>query len=266
MHLKVSLAVLCGAILSSCSVKEDRTGCPCFLTLDMGGVESAGLMSMGLDSLVVAVGDGGEYYTRESFHLRDNVQEFNAAVPKTRIAVLVTCAGGGLLHDISGVHIPEGSDCPVLYLSGDTFVADTGEMRRSVTLHRDYCVLSVRMKTTNGTKARPYRILVEGNVCGYLMDGSPEEGYYRCSSVASSGGLCHLRIPRQVDGSLLLEVDFLDTGEVRTFPVGEYILESGYDWTAPDLEDIEVEMDFSRTSLTFSIAKWKKTLSVEITF
>ena len=69
-----------------------------------------------------------------------------------------------------------------------------------------------------------------------------------------------------MDGSLLLEVDFLDSGEVRTFPVGEYILESGYDWSVPDLEDIDVEMDFSRSSLTFTVSKWKKTLSFEITF
>lgn len=108
--------------------------------------------------------------------------------------------------------------------------------------------------------------MLEGNVSGYSMDGTPEEGVFYSFSSASSGGLCHLRIPRQVDGSLLLEIDFLDTGEVRTFPVGEYILESGYDWSAPDLEDIEVEMDFSRSSLTFTVSKWKKTLSYEITF
>ena len=48
--------------------------------------------------------------------------------------------------------------------------------------------------------------------------------------------------------------------------MGEYILESGYDWNAPDLEDIDVEMDFSRSSLTVSVSKWKKTLSFEITF
>ena len=82
----------------------------------------------------------------------------------------------------------------------------------------------------------------------------------------SSDGLCRLRIPRQLDGSPRLEIDFLDSGEVRTFPVGEYILESGYDWDAADLKDISLEMDFSRSSLTFTISKWKKTLSYEITF
>lgn len=254
------------AILLSCSVKEDRTGCPCFLTLDLAGVESVSLMGMGVDSLVVAVGDGDGFHTRESFLLRDNVQEYNTAVPKSRIDVLVSCAAGDCVADRVGIHIPEGRECPVLYLSGESFVTDVAEVRRSVTLHREYCVLSVSMKTSYGAKARPYRILLEGNVSGYLTDGTPEEGFFHSFSSPSSGGLCRLRIPRQVDSSLLLEVDFLDTGEVRTFPVGEYIIESGYDWTAPDLEDIDVEMDFSRTSMTFIISKWKKTLSYEITF
>ena len=258
--------LLCTALLLSCSVKEDRTECPCFLTLDLGGVESAGLMGAGLDSLVVAIGAEEEFYMKEAFRLRDNVQEYCAAVPKSWVDVLVACVAGPSRFDPDGVHIPEGSECPVLYLSGESLLAEEGEMRHTVTLHRNYCVLSVSMKTSYGAWARPYRILLEGNVSGYLMDGTPEEGVFNCFSSPSSDGLCRLRIPRQTDGSLRLEIDFLDTGEVRTFPVGEYILESGYDWTAQDLKDISLEMDFSRSSLTFTISKWKKTLSYEITF
>jgi hypothetical protein len=260
------VSVLCAALLLSCSVKEDRAECPCFLTLDLGEVESAGLMGEGLDSLVVTIGAEEEFYVREAFRLRDNVREYSAAVPKSMVDVLVACVSGPSRFDPYGVHIPEGSECPVLYLYGDTFVADEAEMRHTVSLHRNYCVLSVSMKTSFGARARPYRILLEGNVSGYLMDGTPEEGVFNCFSSPSSDGLCRLRIPRQLDGSLRLEIDFLDSGEVRTFPVGEYILESGYDWTAPDLEDISLEMDFSRSSLTFTISKWKKTLSFEITF
>ena len=263
---KAAAWALCAALVLSCTIKEDRTDCPCFLTLDLGGIETAGMIGEGMDSLVVAIGDGADFYVREAFRLRDNVLEFGAAVPKTGIDVLVACGNGGFLSDPSGIHIPEGGECPVLYLSGDSFVADGDEMRRTVTLHRNYCVLTVSMKTSFNARPRPYRIILEGNVSGYCMDGTPEEGVFHSFSSSSSGGLCRLRIPRQVDGSLLLEIDFLDTGEVRTFPVGEYILESGYDWSAPDLEDIDVEMDFSRSSLTFTVSKWKKTLSFEITF
>ena len=82
---------LCVAILLSCTVKEDRTECPCFLTVDLGGVESAALMGAGADSLIVQVQAEGDFYVREAFHLRDNVQEYTVAVPKTRTDVLVAC-------------------------------------------------------------------------------------------------------------------------------------------------------------------------------
>ena len=261
----MSVWALCAALILSCTVKEDREECPCFLTIDLGEVESASLMGAGVDSLAVAVGAEGDFYVREAFHLRDNVQEYTVAVPKARTDVLVACAAGRFVHDAGGIHIPEGSECPVLYMYAGSFVADAGEMRHTVSLHRNYCVLNVKMKTSFNAQARPYRVTIEGNVSGCLMDGSPEEGPFTFFS-SSSGGPCHLRIPRQKDGSLRLVLDFPDSGEVRSFPVGEYILESGYDWNAPDLEDIDVEMDFSRSSLTFSISKWKKTLSYEITF
>ena len=265
-HYAVAALASCAVLFAACTVKEDRTECPCFLTLDLGGVESVALMGEGLDSLAVAIGGEDGFFVKDVFRLGDNVQEYGAAVPKSRVDVLVACGSGRFLSDRRGIHIPEGNDCPVLYMSGESFVADAAEMRRTVALHRNFSKLTVSMKTSFGAKARPFRILLEGNVSGYLMDGTPEEGSFHSFSSPSSGGLCHMRIPRQTDGSLMLEVDFLDSGEVRTFPVGEYIIESGYDWKAPDLEDIEVEMDFSRSSLTFTISKWKKTLSFEITF
>ena len=257
---------LCAILLLSCSVKEDRTECPCFLTLDLGGIGTAALMQQGLDSLVVGVVAGTDFYEEAGLALRDNVQEYNLAVPKEQVDVMVACGVGRGGLSTGGFTIPEGDECPAVYLFTDSFMADEGELRRTVSLHKHYCVLSVSMKTSYNTNARPYRIHLEGNVSGCSMDGSPAEGFFSCFSSPSSGGLCHLNIPRQRDGSLMLEVHFQDSGEIRSFPVGEYILESGYDWSAPDLEDIRLEMDFSRSGLTFNISGWKKTLTFEITF
>lgn len=259
-------AALCAVLLLSCTVKEDRTECPCFLTFNLGGVEAAGLMEKGIDSMVLAVRAGMDYYAEEAFALRDNVQEYSLAVPKSQVDVLIACGAGVAGLSREGFRIPEGSECPALYMSSDSFSADADEMRRTVTLHRNYCTLTVSMKSSFNVLPRPYRILLEGNVAGYSMDGTPEEGVFSCFSPPSSGGLCRLNVPRQKDGSLRLVVYFQDSGEVRSFPVGEYILESGYDWSSPDLEDISVEMDFSRTGMTVSITKWKKTLSFDITF
>ena len=96
-EFRAAAAALCATLLLSCTVKEDRTECPCFLTVDMGGIEAAGLMGAGADSLSVAVGAEEDFYVREAFHLRDNVQEYTVAVPKARTDLLVACAAGRLI-------------------------------------------------------------------------------------------------------------------------------------------------------------------------
>lgn len=259
-------AALCAALLLSCSVKEDRTGCPCFLTLDFGGLEAAGLLEQGLDSLVLAVGAGKDFYAEEGFALKDHVQEYSLEVPKSLVDVLAVCGAGRAGVSPEGFMIPEGSACPALYRYTESFFAEADGMRRTVAFHKEHCMLTVSLKASPGVTASRFRIRLEGNVAGFRMDGSPADGHFNCFSSLSAGGLCHLNVPRQKDASLRLFIEFPDSGELRSFPVGKYILESGYDWRAQDLEDVSVEVDFSRSNLTVSTSRWQKTLNFEITF
>ena len=56
-------------------------------------------------------------------------------------------------------------------------------------------------------------------------------------------------LPVQMDGSLRLNVMAYDGTLLRSFALGEYILQSGYDWNAEDLEDIRIEVDIVHSSL-----------------
>lgn len=51
---------------------------------------------------------------------------------------------------------------------------------------------------------------------------------------------------------------------LREFALGEYIIESGYDWSAPDLADIEIEVDYSKTDVVFKVEDWEKTVSFDV--
>jgi hypothetical protein len=46
------------------------------------------------------------------------------------------------------------------------------------------------------------------------------------------------------------------TSVLKTFALGEYIHASGYDWSAADLEDITVGIDYTRTKLIISVLGW----------
>lgn len=250
----------------SCSVKEDRDRCPCFLTLDFSDISTADLLEKGFDSVDVLMAGADGFAVTESWTLNDFVKEYCVPVPRSGVDIMAVCRTGGTCSVEEGLMVNEGEECPELYMFSESFTPNSAEDRRQVVLHRNYCRLSVCLKTMFDVPARPFRVMVVGNVNGYLLDGTPKEGAFRYFSAPSSVGLCTCLIPRQKDDSMQLAVHFLDSDEIRAFPVGEYIRESGYDWNSADLEDICVEMDFSRTGVTFSISKWKKTLSFDITF
>lgn len=253
------------AICTSCTVLENRETCPCFLTLDFSGVAVGELMYDGYGSIEAIVASDEGLHAAEEWKLEDHVEEYGVEVPRSEIQVMVACVKGGKC-DEHGLTIAEGDQCPEVYMFSDSFEAEVNEDRKRVELHRNFCCLSVDIKTGYNAPARPFRVKMNGCVNGYSLDGTPKEGSFMCVSAPSSGGPCSVRIPRQADASLSLDVLFMDSEEIRTFPVGEYIVESGYDWSVPDLEDIFVEMDFSRTGIAFSISEWKKTMTYEMIF
>lgn len=57
-------------------------------------------------------------------------------------------------------------------------------------------------------------------------------------------------------------IDGLDV--IREFAIGEYIAESGYDWQDEDLRDVDMELDFSKTSISLKIDKWSKIVPIDI--
>lgn len=253
-------------LLSACTVKEDRQSCPCFLTLDFSGIETSALEAQGLENLEVLISGDGGFADHQMMRLDERVHEYCVPVPRSGVYVMAVSKDRGYCSPDEGLVIEEGDECPVIQMFSSSFASVRDEDRLAVLLHKNYCGISVHIKTSYGIQERPFKITVDGNINGYSPDGTPKEGPFRYFSGPSSEGLCRARVPRQTDDSLWLEVDFLDSSEIRTFPIGKYILESGYDWTAEDLEDISVEMDFSRTGIELSMSKWQKTLSFEITF
>ena len=52
---------------------------------------------------------------------------------------------------------------------------------------------------------------------------------------------------------------------VRRFNLGALLLDAGYDWLAPDLEDLELSLELSVTAITFRSGLWSTTIPLTIT-
>lgn len=251
----ICILTLCACILVGCSVKEDRSSCPRFLKLDFSKVDTERWKT--LEVRVMGL---------KGFRFNDNVtvEEFDdyyVEVPEDEVFVNVFSLDGDGYQDGRGLIIPEGHDCPDFHLHA-SHLSDLPEyLTDTIKLHKNCCLLSMTM-TTDG-QAVTFALEVNGNVCGYGIDGEPVSGSYNVRLNPGEKGYCSFGLPRQIDQSLSLRI--LDGDDsLREFALGEYINRSGYDWTAPDLEDIQMEIDFSRTRIHFCIGEWEQTVSFEV--
>ena len=235
-------------LLPSCSVKENRTVCPCSLTVELTGLP--------VRPVVLSV--TGEGYSWTEVVHADTVLVL--PVPKGEMAV--SAVGGALAEGDGSVRIPEGEEAPPLYLFYADVSTEAEQVVLPVTLRKQFCALELLFKGPSGY-GPPFEVAVEGAYGGWRPDGSPASGPFSRRLLPGSDGRATLRLPRQGDDSLLMHIVFADR-KVRTFALGSYISASGYDWTAPDLEDLTLHVDISLTSVTISTDLWSHTEDIEV--
>ena len=236
-------------LLPSCSVKEDRTACPCALDLELTGLPVA----------PVILGVTGEGYAFTEVVHRDTV--IVLPVPKGELAV--SAVGGALPEGDGSVRILPGEEAPPLYLfHADVSASSSEQMILPVRLRKQFCSLELRFTGPPGY-GPPFEVEVEGFYDGWMPDGQPSAGPFSRRLLPGSDGIAVLRLPRQGNDSLLMHIVFSDR-VVRTFALGSYIAASGFDWSAPDLADLSLQVDISLTSVTVSTDLWSHTEDLEV--
>lgn len=257
----VTASVAAIFLLCSCDIREDRVDCPCYLTLDWSQVDCRSMLDDGFDviSWGVSAADGSWQQCGDNpLETLDPFTEIE--VPRDTVSVIALC--GAAADPVNGVTVEEGQEFPHLYFYCREVDA-TGMMARdTVTLHREHAGLYLYMRNVMQSGAG---YTVTGTIAGCGPSGHPVPGPFSVRVPVDSRGLGSVVIPRQVDGSLRLNVSY--AGEVVwSLAIGEYILQSGYDWTAENLEDIVMEIDYYQTKVVVSMEQWKKTLTFDVVF
>ena len=253
---KIVLLMLALVSVAACSVKEDRSDCPARLILDFKDVDTADFKSLNL-----LVTHAGENVFSDIVSADDFAEDYVRDVPHGSLRVNVWASYGDRVDHEHGVVIPYGCECPPIYMH--SFIADTeGELwRETVRLRKNHCRLTVMM---DGVEKIPYSLTFKGNVDGYRLDGLPSSGDFSCVAYPSGTSESQALLPRQTDSSLLMEVDD-GTSVTKTFAIGEYISSSGYDWTAADLEDMTIVLDYYITFIKITIREWDREYVYNIT-
>lgn len=249
--LPAVLFLVCG-----CSVKEDRELCPCRIVLDFSETDVS--LSEPLD---VRITDGKGFFFMDMVGADEFDREYVVEVPRGTVCIDIYSAAEGFLQEMAGLVIPPGKDCPPVYACSMVLrTVGREEVREIVRMRKNYCRMEVYVEDEGGF---PYGLRVVGSVDGYEAAGKPSTGLFSYMMPTRDDGVFVVNLPRQKDSSLVLEVDD-GAGVLKTFALGEYVVASGYDWTAADLDDITVGIDYAATHLSLTIDGWDKEYIFEV--
>ena len=237
-------------ILSSCSVKEDRDVCPCWLQIDLSTcshyTDLVSLKGWTGERAVFGVHIPGEDFT----------QVHEEEVPRGMVSYCAHSLPGS--YGLSGmtVVVPEGEQSPRLYAYRADVPAYGETASDRVSLHKQYAAVAVKMENA----ADGLEVTVRGRWNGLdLVTLSPVGGAFSFAPERTEDGVWYFRLMRQGDDSLVMDIT---GGYGRTVPydLGGTIRAAGYDWGSEDLDDIFLGVDYVTGEVSVSVVPWEEGL------
>jgi len=224
--------------LCSCSVKEDRSDCPCWITVI---AENTTSLSAWYGSQKILDNHRGG--------LEDHT------VPR---GIVDLVASNGIFT------VPEGEQMSGLFAQLLHLDTDGEFVTAGVELKKQFATVTLDFKDEDDGRTA-YGIMVYGNVNG--ADNrtlKPSEGPFCCIPEEAPGRGYTFRVPRQKDESLRAVLTYNST-EVETIPVGELIRKAGFDWSKENLGDVSILCDLPAHTFTITVKEWEGPVIFEIT-
>lgn len=281
------LTALLGA--TSCSIKEDRWPCPCYLILRAGsGVD---LERDGGFTLSVFTQQASKEMSQDFSWSNLKDDSYDAKVSKGYKEMSITSGISRQYISATDLLIIEGNQCDSIQASFAR-VDCTGETAIvPVEPHKQFSTVFMRL-IDDGKGGYPYYIRARGSVNGLnLLTMEPTRGAFSCRPdrceldcadlpdevVEDMRGIgfdklwdsalyrYSFRLPRQdAQGEKDLMLDFYEKSAVfhgsdtyvDSIPLGELIARSGHDWSRDDLQDIYITVDFAKAAVTITVNDW----------
>ena len=257
--LKASIiapAAIIAAILSSCSVKEDRTPCPSYLTIyyhEAVPVMQANELHTGV---VTTVTNSAGFRFRLNVEPSEYPEGLEVPVLPKSIAIVSAIAGAVTAEIGEGVLTYRRGEEPDRIWANSEPVDCTGELAEHVvTLHKQYAVMRVTFKGSDNYEG--LRMEVAGNYNGFETETlMPVKGAFYAPVRHVSGDIWEVLVPRQGDDGLILRL-YAGDEYLYDVAVGENIAAAGYNWAKRDLDDFEVFIDQAVPEVGVRVVDWR---------
>ena len=241
---------------ASCSLKEDRDGCPCHLII---GLDNA----VGNGNADIFIFQDGEEVLTDNVVPADYPEGYRHEAGRRPASVTVI---QGLKENI--IHegrlvIKNGNDADRLFLYNETLQCGSETVRAVADLHKNWTTLEISLAAEAGedSPAGNVRIDISGGICGMdLRNGSPVRGDFQCiARLADSGFAVYaVNLPRQISSEDEILIAVSRNGkELFSCDISEAISRTGFDWSKPDLDDIRLRLDYISALFDVEIAEWE---------
>lgn len=247
---RLFLTVAAAAILSSCTVKEERSDCPCLLNFDLDEVIESGTYA----EAVTTLGPSSEG-VRERELLEISPYKgigYEVSVPRKLINTSVVCGVGPELF--SGESVNAGTS-PVMAFARAVHCREDREIV-VVRLHKQYCRVTLQPEGFGSAEEYPFKVRLNastGSLGLYGLEpcGEPFSAMFQDNLT--------INVPRQAEGAKLTVDMFGEEPEpVFTVDLSAKLEAAGYDWTEEDLADVSVRIDFARMTCSVVVLPWEE--------
>jgi hypothetical protein len=253
--------IIMAAILllaASCSIKEDRSPCPCWLSIDLNRCTPK--------SVTVAAWGEDEIFC-ERVAVQDYQEEgsYEKTVPKGYVSTSVIGGERDMQRSGARLIIPMGHDADSIYAHARS-VECFGEFARdTAVLHKQFARVFMSVQIPQGHQY-PYTFKACSDICGMDMrDLSPVEGDFLLDLKLDEQNICMFCIPRQKeDGGELRLLIYEEEKVIETIPLADWIDRMGYNWLKKDLEDIYIGVDYAKAEVSISIKGWDDGYSFKV--
>ncbi len=257
IYNRIAIILTAAMAAASCSVKEDRTPCPCWLDIDITScAEHAREITL--------AGWNGSRVFSEKVAVADYPDVYETTVTKGMVTSTAFCGLHESTLEGSRIRIPEGSESDQIR-AHSVLVDCTGESAKDkVELYRQYATVHLSMKGEDA-KVNPYGLRVIGDVSGIdITSLSPVAGAFQFEPKADSDGTWIFRLPRQNEDTRIRAELLLDGVVVDQLSLHEWIRQTGYSWIERDLKEIYIGVDFGQGTVSVTIQGWDEGESLDI--
>lgn len=247
----VITAFIIAALLSSCSVKEDRLECPCRLTIDLGDCpefQSEILLKGWRNEEILFCGNV------HILELPGRLFEQNVSKGSFRYSVCSPLPEKSVVDN--DIIIPKGNQSEPVFIYSSDVNAEGETAYDKVSLHKQFAQMTVSFGKQNGSHAGIVSVTVKAGVQGIgLKSLHPIQGAFQYSTGADDG-FFKIRLPRLSDGKISIDA-FTEEGFFKTFTIGDEVKAAGFDWHAEDLDDFWIDFDISDFAVSVDIQEWE---------